>query len=81
MVRSYCQRTYRLTFISKLIDRGKECRRSIYCSPEISFFHRPRFLKDSPNVNGELKVRDIVVGINGAPITYYDEAEAILGHL
>jgi len=37
-----------------------------------------KIAEDSPNVNGDLKVRDIIVAINGTPITYFDEAETIL---
>ena len=64
-------------FISKLIERGKN--EGSFILPRYPFMIG-QISKDSPNVNGELKVRDIVVGINGAPITYYDEAEAILGN-
>ncbi len=64
-------------FISKLIERGKN--EGSFILPRYPFMIG-QISKDSPNVNGELKVRDIVVGINGTPITYYDEAEAVLGN-
>jgi len=64
-------------FISKLIERGKN--EGSFILPRYPFMIG-QISKDSPNVNGELKVIDIVVGINGTPITYYDEAEAILGN-
>jgi len=64
-------------FISKLIERGKN--EGSFILPRYPFMIG-QISKDSPNVNGELKVMDIVVGINGTPITYYDEAEAILGN-
>jgi len=64
-------------FISKLIERGKN--EGSFILPRYPFMIG-QISKDSPNVNGELKVMDIVVGINGTPITYYDEAEAVLGN-
>jgi len=64
-------------FISKLIERGKN--EGSFILPRYPFMIG-QISKDSPNVNGELKVIDIVVGINGTPITYYDEAEAVLGN-
>ncbi|WKD85591.1 Putative zinc metalloprotease [Polaribacter huanghezhanensis] len=64
-----------IDFISKLIERGKN--EGSFLLPRYPFMIG-KISKDSPNVNGKLKVKDIVVGINGTPITYYDEAEAIL---
>jgi regulator of sigma E protease len=64
-----------IDFISKLIERGKNA----------GAFLRPRYpfvigkiSKDSPNIKGELEIKDIVVGINGTPIKYFDEAQRIL---
>ena len=64
-----------IDFISNLIERGKN--EGSFLLPRYPFMIG-QISKDSPNVNGELKVKDIIVGINGTPITYYDEAEAIL---
>ena len=64
-------------FISKLIERGKN--EGSFILPRYPFMIG-KIAEDSPNVNGNLKVRDIIVGINGTPITYYDEAEAILAN-
>jgi regulator of sigma E protease len=64
-----------IDFISKLIERGKN--EGSFLLPRYPFMIG-KISKDSPNVNGELKIKDIVVGINGTPITYYDEAGAIL---
>ena len=62
-------------FISKLIERGKNegpflVARYPFAIGKIS--------EDSPNIDGELKIKDIIVGINGTPITYYDEAKSII---
>jgi regulator of sigma E protease len=62
-------------FISKLIDRGKNG--GSFILPRYPFMIGD-ISKDSPNLNGELKVKDIILDINGTPITYYDEAKAIL---
>jgi len=64
-----------IDFISKLIERGKNegpflRARYPFMVGEIS--------DDSPNVGGELKVKDIIIDINGTPITYYDEAKSVL---
>ncbi len=66
-----------IDFISKLIERGKN--EGSFLLPRYPFMIG-KVSADSPNVNGELKVKDIVVGINGTPITYYDEAAAILAN-
>ncbi len=64
-----------IDFISKLIERGKN---------ELSFllprypFMVGKISKDSPNLDGELKVKDIIIGINGTPIKYFDEAKSVL---
>lgn len=64
-----------IDFISKLIERGKNegpflRARYPFMVGEIS--------DDSPNVGGELKVKDIIIDINGTPIAYYDEAKSVL---
>jgi len=64
-----------IDFISKLIERGKN--EGSFILPRYPFMIG-KVSKDSPNINGNLKVKDIIVGINGTPITYYDEAESIL---
>ncbi|WP_347173258.1 RIP metalloprotease RseP [Polaribacter uvawellassae] len=64
-----------IDFISKLIERGKN--EGSFLLPRYPFMIG-KVSAESPNINGELKVKDIVVGINGTPITYFDEAEAIL---
>jgi regulator of sigma E protease len=69
------QKDIPIDFISKLIERGKN----------EGPFLRARFpfmvgkISDgSPNLEGELKVKDIIVSINGTPITYFDEAKSIV---
>ncbi|MFT5761866.1 MAG: regulator of sigma E protease [Polaribacter sp.] len=64
-----------IDFISKLIERGKN--EGSFLLPRYPFMVG-KIAEDSPNLNGDLKVRDIIVGINGTPITYFDEAETIL---
>ncbi len=64
-----------IDFISKLIERGKNS--GSFILPRYPFMVG-KISDDSPNVNGELKVKDIIVGINGTPITYYDEAKSVL---
>ncbi len=64
-----------IDFISKLIERGKN--EGSFLLPRYPFMVG-KIAEDSPNVNGDLKVRDIIVAINGTPITYFDEAETIL---
>jgi regulator of sigma E protease len=69
------QKDIPIDFISKLIERGKNegpFLRARYP------FAIGKISDDSPNVGGELKVKDIIVGINGTPIKYYDEAKSIL---
>ena len=62
-------------FISKLIERGKN--EGAFILPRYPFVVG-QISEDSPNIDGELKVKDIIVGINGTPIRYYDEARNIL---
>lgn len=64
-----------IDFISKLIDRGKNSDPFLRARYP---FVIGKISEDSPNVNGELNVKDIIVEINGTPITYYDEAKSIL---
>ncbi|WP_299057732.1 RIP metalloprotease RseP [uncultured Polaribacter sp.] len=59
-------------FISQLVDRGKDAGAFLY--PRYPFAIA-NVSKDSPNINSELKVKDIVVGINGTPIKYFDQAQ------
>lgn len=62
-------------FISQLMDRGKDAGPLLY--PRYPFTIG-KIQEDSPNVNSELKVKDIVTGINGETIKYYDEAKEVL---
>ena len=64
-----------IDFISKLIERGKDSGPFLRARYP---FVVGKISEDSPNVDGELKVKDIIVGINGTPITYYDEAKSII---
>ncbi len=62
-------------FISQLMDRGKDAGPFLY--PRYPFAIG-KISEDSPNLNSELKAKDIITSINGSPLKYYDEAEAIL---
>ena len=62
-------------FISQLMDRGKDAGPLLY--PRYPFAIG-KISKDSPNLDSALKVKDILTSVNGEPLTYYDEAEAIL---
>jgi regulator of sigma E protease len=64
-------------FISQLMDRGKDAGPFLY--PRYPFAIG-KISEDSPNMNSELKAKDIVTSINGTPLKYYDEAEAILAN-
>ena len=64
-------------FISQLMDRGKDAGPFLY--PRYPFAIG-KISEDSPNVNSELQPKDIVTNINGTPLKYYDEAEAILAN-
>ncbi|PQB08127.1 RIP metalloprotease RseP [Polaribacter filamentus] len=60
-------------FISQLMERGKEAGPVLL--PRIPFVIAS-VSEDSPNLNSDLKTKDIVVAINGNAIKYLDEAEA-----
>ena len=62
-------------FISKLIERGKN--EGPFLRARYPFMIG-KISDGSPNLDGELKVKDIIVSINGTPITYFDEAESIV---
>ncbi len=62
-------------FISKLIERDKN--KGSFISIRHPFIIG-KISEDSPNIKSDLKVKDIIVGINGTPITYFDEAKKIL---
>ena len=62
-------------FISQLMDRGKEA--GAFLSPRYPFAIAG-LSEDSPNKTSDLQAKDIVVGINGNAIRYFDEAEAQL---
>ena len=64
-------------FISQLMDRGKDAGPLLY--PRYPFAIG-KISEDSPNINSELKAKDIIVAVNGTPLKYYDEAEAILAN-
>ncbi|WP_298882490.1 RIP metalloprotease RseP [uncultured Polaribacter sp.] len=59
-------------FISKLVDRGKNA--GAILLPRYPFVIAG-ISDDSPNLNADLKKKDIVVAINGNAITYFDEAQ------
>ena len=63
-------------FISKLVDRGKN--EGSFLLPRMPFVIG-QISDSSHNKNSGLQVKDIVISIGGKPITYYDEAKAILG--
>ena len=62
-------------FISKLIDRDKN--EGAFIIPRYPFVIGA-ISETSPNKDVDLQQKDIVVGINGTPITYFDEAQALL---
>ena len=62
-------------FISQLMDRGKEA--GAFLSPRYPFAIAG-LSEDSPNKTSDLQAKDIVVGINGNAIRYFDEAQAQL---
>ncbi|WP_339661355.1 RIP metalloprotease RseP [uncultured Polaribacter sp.] len=64
-------------FISQLMERGKDAGAFLY--PRYPFAIG-KISEDSPNLNSELKPKDVVTSINGTPLKYYDEAEAILAN-
>ena len=59
-------------FISQLMDRGKDAGPFLF--PRYPFAIS-EISTDSPNKNADLKSKDIVIAINGTPITYFDEAQ------
>ncbi len=59
-------------FISQLMDRGKEA--GAILIPRYPFVIAG-ISNDSPNVNSDLKSKDIVTSINGNTIKYFDEAQ------
>ena len=60
-------------FISQLMERGKDAGPVLL--PRIPFVIAS-VSEDSPNLNSDLKAKDIVVAINGNAIKYFDEVEA-----
>ena len=69
------EKTIPTDFISQLMDRGKDAGPFLY--PRYPFTVG-KIAENSPNINSELKPKDIITSINGEQVTYYDEAEAIL---
>ena len=65
-------------FISKLVDRGKNA--GAFITPRYPFTIA-QLQKDSLNAKADILPKDMVTGINGTPITYYDEAKPILQNL
>lgn len=64
-------------FISQLMERGKDAGAFLY--PRYPFAIG-KISEDSPNLNSELKPKDVITSINGTPLKYYDEAEAVLAN-
>ncbi|WP_405609913.1 RIP metalloprotease RseP [Polaribacter sp. Asnod1-A03] len=62
-------------FISQLVDRGKDA--GAILLPRYPFVIAA-VSEDSPNINSDLKAKDIVVSINGNAIKYFDEAQTEL---
>jgi regulator of sigma E protease len=62
-------------FISQLMDRGKNAGPILY--PRYPFAIG-KISDDSPNKNSALQPKDIITGINGKALKYYDEAEEAL---
>mgnify|MGYP005626084073 CR=1 FL=1 len=62
-------------FISQLMDRGKNAGPFLFPRYPFTIGIIP---EDSPNVNSNLKPKDILTSINGEEIKYYDEANAII---
>ena len=69
------EKTIPTDFISQLMDRDKDAGPFLY--PRYPFTVG-KIAENSPNINSELKPKDIITSINGEQVTYYDEAEAIL---
>ena len=64
-----------IDFISNLMDRDKEA--GAFILPRYPFIIGG-VPKDSPNKNADLLQKDIVIGINGNPVQYFDEATSLL---
>ncbi|MEO9571106.1 MAG: RIP metalloprotease RseP [Polaribacter sp.] len=62
-------------FISQLVDRGKDA--GAVLLPRYPFVIAG-ISEDSPNLDSDLKAKDIVVAINGNAINYFDEAQTEL---
>ncbi|APZ44971.1 RIP metalloprotease RseP [Polaribacter reichenbachii] len=64
-------------FISQLMDRGKDAGAFLY--PRYPFAIG-KVSEDSPNIDSELKAKDIITAINGNALKYYDQAEQVLSN-
>ncbi len=64
------ERDLPIDFISKLVDRGKDAGPIV--SPRYPFFIAS-IPDDSHNKNSELREKDMIVGVNGQPVKYYDQ--------
>jgi regulator of sigma E protease len=62
-------------FISQLVDRGKDAGPFLY--PRYPFVVSG-ISKDSPNIDADLKAKDIITAINGNSIKYFDQAKVAL---
>ncbi|WP_158840231.1 RIP metalloprotease RseP [Polaribacter sp. L3A8] len=62
-------------FISQLVDRGKDA--GAILLPRYPFVIGA-VSEDSPNIGSDLKLNDIIVGINGNKVKYFDEAKTEL---
>ncbi len=60
-----------IDFISQLMDRGKDAGTFVF--PRYPFAIA-EISNESANINSGLQVKDIIVGINGTPISYFDQA-------
>ncbi|PQJ21649.1 RIP metalloprotease RseP [Tenacibaculum sp. SG-28] len=69
------QKKIPVDFISKLVDRGKSA--GAFLLPRYPFIIA-EVSQDSINGGADIQPKDIVVGINGTPIKYYDEAKPII---
>ena len=64
-----------IDFISKLVDRGKDA--GVILRPRLPFVIAG-VSEGSPNMESDLKSKDIIVSINGNKIKYFDEAQTEL---
>lgn len=69
------QKKIPIDFISKLVDRGKSA--GAFLLPRYPFIIA-EVSQDSINSGADIQPKDIVIGINGTPIKYYDEAKPII---